>query len=214
VKLPDEVPVMTLPNATLFPQAMLPLYIFEPRYRKMLEDALASHRMFSVAMQKPGIKRESPCPVAGLGLIRASVKNKDGTSHLILQGLARIRFEETVCRKPYRVERFHTLMPEENESVAVDALTTKVRELVTRRVETTKGKPALDPEPQLPSLEQFAEHLNKVSDPDQVADMAACVMLREPAQRQTILEAVELEPRLRLLVQFLVAQDNKPADES
>ena len=205
---------MTLPNATLFPQAMLPLYIFEPRYRKMLEEALASHRMFSVAMQKPGIKRESPCPVAGLGLIRASVKNKDGTSHLILQGLARIRFEETICRKPYRVERFHTLMPGENESVAVDALTTKVRELVTHRVEISKKQPSPDASPQMPSLEQFAEHLNKVNDPDQVADMAACVMLREPAQRQSILEAVELEPRLRLLVQFLVAQDKPSGNDA
>ena len=43
MKLPSEVPVMTLPNATLFPQALLPLYIFEPRYRRMLADTLASH---------------------------------------------------------------------------------------------------------------------------------------------------------------------------
>src|SRR5687767_10942678 len=86
VKLPREVPVMTLPNATLFPQALLPLYIFEPRYRQMLADALHSHRMFSVAMQRPDRMREAPLPVAGLGLIRVSVGHKDGTSHLILQG--------------------------------------------------------------------------------------------------------------------------------
>ena len=42
MKLPSEVPVMTLPNATLFPQALLPLYIFEPRYRQMLADSLNS----------------------------------------------------------------------------------------------------------------------------------------------------------------------------
>ena len=102
------------------------LHIFEPRYRKMLADALSSHRMFSVAMQKPGSKRESPCPVAGLGLIRASVQNKDGTSHLILQGLTRIRLEETVRRRPYRIERFHMLTPDESNSVTVDALADKL----------------------------------------------------------------------------------------
>src|SRR6266571_1584125 len=91
MKLPREVPVMTLPNAVLFPQALVPLYIFEPRYRQMLADALDSHRMFSVAMQKPDTTREAPCSVAGLGLIRASVLNKDGTSNLIIQGLARVR---------------------------------------------------------------------------------------------------------------------------
>ena len=50
---------MTLPSATLFPQALLPLYIFEPRYRQMLADMLKADRMFSVAMQKPGKQRET-----------------------------------------------------------------------------------------------------------------------------------------------------------
>ena len=59
MQLPDAVPVMTLPSATLFPQALLPLYIFEPRYRRMLNDALNSNRMISVAMQKPGRTRET-----------------------------------------------------------------------------------------------------------------------------------------------------------
>src|SRR5262245_25985656 len=83
MKLPTAVPVMTLPGATLFPQALLPLYIFEPRYRKMLSDMLRSDRMIIVAMQKPGCKRETPCDIAGLGLIRVSVGHRDGTSHLI-----------------------------------------------------------------------------------------------------------------------------------
>jgi len=91
---------MTLPSATLFPQALLPLYIFEPRYRRMLADALKSNRMFSVAMQHPGHSRETPCAVAGLGLIRVAVDHDDGTSHLILQGLARIELGETGQQKP------------------------------------------------------------------------------------------------------------------
>src|ERR1700677_334490 len=96
MKLPPEVPVMTLPNATLFPQSLLPLYIFEPRYRRMLADSLDTDRMFSVAMQKPGRSRETPSPVAGLGLIRVSVGHQDGPSHLVLQGLARVELEEPV----------------------------------------------------------------------------------------------------------------------
>src|SRR5512142_3334816 len=105
MKIPREVPVMTLPNATLFPQALLPLYIFEPRYRQMLADALHSNRMFAVAMQKPGTSRETPLPIAGLGLIRASVAHRDGTSHLVLQGLARVELESAVRYKPYRISR-------------------------------------------------------------------------------------------------------------
>src|SRR5213596_3572305 len=122
MKIPREVPVMTLPNATLFPQALLPLYIFEPRYRQMLADALHSNRMFSVAMQRPGSTRESPSPIAGLGLIRVSVGHRDGTSHLVLQGLARVELQETLRYKPYRIQRISPLQSSSTDNVAVDAL--------------------------------------------------------------------------------------------
>jgi ATP-dependent Lon protease len=53
MKIPNEVPIMTLPNATLFPQALLPLYIFEPRYRQMLADALHSNRSGPAIVARP-----------------------------------------------------------------------------------------------------------------------------------------------------------------
>src|ERR1700712_2710689 len=135
MKLPHEVPVMTLPNATLFPQSLLPLYIFEPRYRQMLADSLKTNRMFSVAMQKPGRKRETPSPIAGLGLIRVSVGHSDGTSHLILQGIARVELVETVRYKPYRIQRIRPLPISDPNELVVDALLAKVRELLAERVE-------------------------------------------------------------------------------
>src|SRR3974390_2608730 len=122
MKIPREVPVMTLPNATLFPQALLPLYIFEPRYRQMLADALHSHRMFSIAMQKPGSSRESPLPVAGLGLIRVSVGHRDGTSHLILQGLSRVELHAIVRESPYRVYRVRHLSTPDWDTARVQPL--------------------------------------------------------------------------------------------
>src|ERR1700757_4736287 len=141
MKIPREVPVMTLPNATLFPQAFLPLYIFEPRYRQMLVDSLHTTRMFTVAMQKPGRTRETPSPVAGLGLIRVSVGHQDGTSHLVLQGIARVELVETVRYKPYRVQRIRPLSSPPCNDVVVDALLAKVRELLEQRVALGIGFP-------------------------------------------------------------------------
>src|SRR3954466_14827395 len=84
IALPDEVPVMPLPGALLFPHALLPLHIFEPRYREMLEHSLGEHRMFSVAPIRPQRNQwkstEDFFHVAGVGLIRACVGGKDGTS--------------------------------------------------------------------------------------------------------------------------------------
>jgi Lon protease-like protein len=220
MKLPRETPVMTLPNATLFPQALLPLYIFEPRYRQMLADALRSHRMFAVAMLKPGSKRETPMPVAGLGLIRVSVGHRDGTSHLILQGLARVTLEETVRYKPYRVSRIRPLQTPPCDSVAVDALLAKVRELLEERLRLGLLFPPLfSPSPAtdeaLPALTQpfsskeILGYLDSIRDPEQATDLVSCAVLPEAAERQAILESADVETRLRRLIQFLLAEIKK-----
>lgn len=203
---------MTLPNATLFPQALLPLYIFEPRYRQMLADALHSHRMFSVAMQRPDRTREAPLPVAGLGLIRVSVGHKDGTSHLILQGLTRVELEDPVRTKPYRIQRFKPLAAPPCNTVAADALLVKVRELLRERLkfglplppplvaESKKSKPAPPPF----SAKEIIKHLDSIADPEQAADQVTVAVLQDAAERQAILEAVDVETRLRRLIQFLL----------
>jgi ATP-dependent Lon protease len=215
MKIPREVPVMTLPNATLFPQALLPLYIFEPRYRQMLADALHSNRMFSVAMQKPGNSRETPAPVAGLGLIRVSVGHRDGTSHLILQGLARVELEETVRYKPYRIQRIKPLRSAPADNAKVDALLVKLRELLQERIELglpfpfpvmTPGQAKASSTTPAFSPKEIINYLDSIGDPEQAADLVSCAVLPGANERQTILETVDVEARLRRLISFLLAE--------
>ena len=208
MKIPREAAVMTLPNATLFPQALLPLRIFEPRYRKMLADALHSNRMFAVAMQKPGNTREIPAPVAGLGLIRVSVRHRDGTSHLILQGVARVELEQTVRYKPYRIQRIRSLQTPPCDSVAADALLAKVRELLEERIKLGLPFPSL-PTVAQPSAKEILNYLDTIADPEQAADLVSCAVLPEAAERQTLLEIADVETRLRRLIQFLLAEIRK-----
>lgn len=216
MKLPREIAVMTLPNATLFPQALLPLYIFEPRYRQMLADALQSHRMFAVAMQRPGHTRETPSPVAGLGLIRVSVQHKDETSHLILQGIARVELDQAVRYKPYRVQRIRPLETPPSDSVAVDALLAKVRELLQERIQlglpfpfpVVSSKSSNEPAPSF-SPKEILGYLDSLTDPEQTADLVSCAVLPGGIERQAILETVDVETRLRRLIQFLLAEIRK-----
>ena len=214
MELPNTVPVMTLPSATLFPQALLPLYIFEPRYRQMLSDMLKADRMFSVAMQKPGKLRETPCNVAGLGLIRVSVGHQDGTSHLILQGLTRVELVETVCTKPYRMASIRPLQAAPTKDEVVNSLVAKVHQLVDERIRLgpfpfpfSAIKPAA-PGKKKKSAPKFTgkdvlNYLESLADPDQVADLVSCALLPGAVERQTILETIPVEARLRHLVQFL-----------
>ena len=210
---------MTLPDAILFPQALLPLYIFEPRYQRMLTDALGSHRMFSVALQKPGRARETPCAVAGLGLIRASVARKDGTSNLVLQGIARVELTRTVRYKPYRVHGIRALESTATDSVAVDALTVKVLELVSERMKQGFRLPLqvlkrlgqmedLDPNDLPPDflVRQGIEILAKRNNPEEIADLVSWTLLSSSLERQLLLETVDLETRLKHLIHFLMAE--------
>lgn len=204
---------MTLPNATLFPQALLPLHIFEPRYRRMLSDVLESHRMFIVAMQKPGVTRESPSAIAGLGLIRVAVDNPDGSTHLILQGMTRVEMAETVRYKPYRVQRIRPLQAAPSDNVRVDALLAKVRDLVTERIELgvpfpfpLASKSSKKKQTGSMTIKEIVGYLDKLHDADQVADLVSCALLGGAAERQTILETVDVEPRLKHLIHFLMAE--------
>jgi Lon protease-like protein len=209
MEIPQEVGVMTLPNATLFPQALLPLYIFEPRYRRMLADALNGSRLFAVAMQKPGRIRETPSAVAGLGLVRVCVDNPDGTSHIILQGLTRVELDKTTRYKPYRLQKITPLQAPPNDSVTVDALLAKVRDLVNERVQlgfkTGANQVAGKDKESLLSVKEVINYLEKLDDADQVADLVSCALLPGANERQTILETVEIEPRLKHLIHFLLA---------
>ena len=103
---------MTLPEVAFFPQALLPLHIFEPRYRQMLKTVLATDRLFAVAGLNPAGADEAFEPahrVGTIGIVRACQKNDNGTSNLLLQGLARVEFLETVREEPYRTMRMRAL---------------------------------------------------------------------------------------------------------
>lgn len=211
MELPKTVGVMILPSVNLFPHAILPLFIYEPRYRRMLADALDSHRMFCVAMQRPDKSEEAPALVAGLGVIRASVEQPDGTSNMILQGIARVSLGRVVRRRPYRIHSVRPLVPVCPDSARVDALVGKVRELVHERFRrglpgTLKflGKGKSGGKSGGKSVEEILRSMAEVADASVLADLVSCTLLPDARQRQVMLETVDVETRLRYLICFLV----------
>ena len=117
-----EMPVFPLPQVVLFPHAVLPLHIFEPRYRALVKDCLASHRVFAIALitdpAHPDARGNPPiAEVAGAGLIVEHQGLPDGRSTLLLHGHARVRIEELPFVGPYRRARA-TLLPEQDLEVA------------------------------------------------------------------------------------------------
>lgn len=218
--LPAKIGVMTLPGVTLFPQSMLPLYIFEPRYRTMLQESLETHRLFCVAMRRPNSTRETPEAVAGVGLIRASVGHGNGTSHLILQGLTRVKLGKAVRYKPFRLHPVEPLPTTGVSGAAVTRQLKRVKELVAQRLEIgvafpQAGEPkAGSTKGMLVKARDILRYLDALSDPEQVADMVACSLLQEASHRQTILETTDLELRLRHLASCLGQEIKRLSDDA
>ena len=199
LELPSSVPVMVLPGAMLFPQALLPLYVFEPRYRAMLAYCLQGERVFCVAMMKPGVgeatRPEHFFQVAGCGLVRACVGKEDGTSNLILQGLARVRFTGFVQEKPFRIARIEPVVSEDADTIEAEALGAKVLELCHQFKERGEQLPG--------QLDQFLSHLTSL---ELLADLVAHTFVGDPFWRQQLLEEASVPARLRLLIRFLGAE--------
>src|SRR5690242_6561563 len=91
-----RVPLFPLPNVVLLPRAILPLHIFEDRYKQMTADALAGNRQIAMALLKPGWERDyyqAPQiePEVCVGTILSHEKLPDGKYNFLLQGQVRAR---------------------------------------------------------------------------------------------------------------------------
>jgi ATP-dependent Lon protease len=201
IQVPDEVPVMTLPNLAFFPQALLPLHIFEPRYRRMLRDVLASNRIFAVACLNATAAAmhqhfEPPHRVACIGLVRACQENENGTSNLLLQGLCRVAIEDIVGDEPYRRIRIRALTSEPGAAPGENArLRKELSRLIKLKLRLVPG-----------GAEGMTELLKTVEDPEIFADIAAFNLCDSTPVKQKLLETLDVNRRLLLLLQIMRAE--------
>lgn len=196
VELPASLPVMPLTGVLLFPNALLPLHIFEPRFRDMLARALDGDRMLCVALVRPDRAEwqssDDFYAISTVGLIRACVGRSDGTSDLILQGIRRVKFSAFEQEKPFPIARIQPLKTRTNLTVETDALATKVLEFYNHLKKSGRELP-----------EKIDHYLSEMSDPEMLADLIAATFISEPRRRQNLLEELDLNQRLRLLIKYL-----------
>ncbi len=188
---------MVLPNALLLPFALLPLTIFEPRYRLLLSHALEHDRMICISLRRPDFDLDSSDPeafhsTAGIGLIRACVQLENGNSNLILQGICRVRITSLIQEIPFRSATIHPLPNEEGDATEAKALCARVLELCHELKD--KGTPI-----PLPIEKQLAA----IDDPSALADIVAHTFIADPFTRQKLLEELSVPSRLRQLISEL-----------
>jgi Lon protease-like protein len=189
----DLIPLFPLPNVVLFPNVFLPLHIFEPRYRKMVADAIAGDRVIGMTLLRPGWERdyEGRPPVFAIGcsgVITHFERLADGRYNIILRGLERFRIVGEDHARAYRIASIEALA----ETPLTADSSRQLRQLRTR-------------------LGALLSSSNERRDPTRAPDMSDSDMINALAQyldfdaieKQALLECHCLTDRASALIELL-----------
>ncbi len=145
------IPLFPLPNVVLFPGVYLPLHIFEPRYRAMVEDTLEGDRLIGMVLLRPGFEEdyEGRPPVFDVGcagVITHHERLPDGRFNIVLQGTERFRIEAEDHSRPYRVATAERL-PDAATTSAIElrSLRQRVEAMLTRVTDRHRGEITVPP---------------------------------------------------------------------
>jgi Lon protease-like protein len=192
--LPASIPLFPLPDVALFPNTTQPFHIFEPRYRSMIEDALAGDSIIGMVLLQPGFEPQyegrPPIHAVGCaGIIISSERLPDGRYNIVLRGLTKFRVLGEDQSRLYRLAEVEGI-PE--------ALAEEERELLTRRRRQVEDalRSAFPSSPGPPA---------SASD-GQVIDGLSLMVPLEPSQRQRLLEADGLLERASTLIALIRPQ--------
>jgi Lon protease-like protein len=192
--LPSEIPIFPLPNVVLFPSALLPLHIFEHRYRAMVSDALEGERLIGMVMLRPGWEphyEEAPnvYPIGCAGFITHAEQLSDGRFNIMLRGLEKFRI---LGERPARngVERYRVARVESIKEVTSGTTPAsrdarhRLEKLLARKLQKSDHDFIPKDVPDADLVHAIAQHL-------------------EPLEKQALLECNSLLERCEALVELL-----------
>lgn len=206
-----QIPIFPLPDVVLFPHTMLPLHIFEPRYRKMVQDCLAGDKRLAMGLLKAGWEKDyygrPPIhAIAGAGEIVKHEELPDGRFNILVRGTMRIGITaELAPDLPYRVVRARPLA-DRYSGDGPEALALRVERLkvfyLRILAEVQKGQ------------SEMAKIFSGVKDPGIIADRIAGAVIPDTDVRQRVLECAEVSARLSLVQDQLVGVLSRLSDRN
>ncbi len=192
-------PIFPLPEVTFFPHTLLPLHVFEARYRLLVIDALERDRRLAVVKLRPGYEaayagKPAVHPVAGLGEIVSCERLANGRYNILLRGECRVRLEQELPSDTlYRLLRARRLADTEATGDVASALT-RIR-ASCRALLSALARPA----------DLLDTALAEGQAPGIVADRVAAAVLPDADQRQALLETLDVGARVSRVADALEA---------
>jgi len=186
-ELPASLPVMLLEHLYLLPGGVQPLFIFEERYRLMLDHALRTDRLFAIGERKrDGTIR----PVLTAGLITSSVRAADGTSQLVLQGVHRMRITGWLQEEPFLIAAVEPFQTDREPAHEIKRLASEVEEIVEQFTAPEIAG----------NLTLLRQLLRTKNDAAFTCDLIASLAVRRRPASRAILEERRLVRRLEILL--------------
>ncbi len=189
------VPLFPLSSVVFFPNTLLPLHIFEPRYREMVNNSLESEKIIGMALLKPGWECDyygnpEVYDVIGMGRIVSSETLDDGKLNIFLYGLKRAKIIEIVNDLPYRLARVSLLDSVHNSSD--EQLRGKIDELIQTwnlYLDDKQKSHRIDVNTKLPL--------------ENLTDALANLIFPNVFDKQKVLEEVDVQKRAQIIIDDL-----------
>jgi hypothetical protein len=193
--------IFPLPDVVLFPGTVLPLHVFEPRYRDMARDVLAGDRVLAVARLRPGYEgdyqgRPPVFETAGVGVIVADDELDGGRYNILLRGVGRVAIEQELPpEKSYRRVRARLLSDAISGRPQLASATHSQLVAMCERLADAIGDPG----------EQLRDLVHAAASPAACADLLAASIVGDPDDRQTLLETLDPADRLDAVLERVSA---------
>lgn len=189
------IPLFPLSTVVLFPNTLLPLHIFEPRYKQMFNDVINAERMIGMALLKPGWQSNyygNPdiFQIVGMGKVVSSETLDDGKLNIVLYGLRRVKIKEIVKDNPYRLARVDIINNinengEETHRVRIEELISRWNFFLDRKEKSHK----INVNANLPL--------------DSLTDSLATLIYPNVFDRQKLLEEQNVQKRAEMIIKDL-----------
>jgi ATP-dependent Lon protease len=196
-KLPDILPILPLYDVVLFPKMVLPLIVLQKESIQLIDEAMSSNRIIGTVASRANDPKSEYQPedlyqIGASAVILKMAKVEEDKAQLLLQGLGRFKITDYTQKQPYfkaKVEHLTAFWEKDKE---IEALMANLVNLYQRVVQLSSGLP--------PEIAAMAKTLDE---PDTLADMVTSTINSTTADKQNVLETIDVKERLKKVTKMV-----------
>ena len=200
-QIPEEIPILPLRNAVIYPYLSMPIAVSRPESMKLIEETLAGQKLFGVVAQKsPDTNSPKPEDMYSVGTVvklLKMIRTPEGEMYVLAQGVSRMKIDEYIQEKPYytaRVEELEDIIDDEDDKELI-ATVKNLKDLFNSVAQLAYNI----------SNEVLTMILN-VEEPGSLADMIAENPSFSIQERQELLETLDVKVRLQRVTVLLTRE--------